>query len=77
MFITQERGVISWDCGERRRRRHLKNTSVGWQAETDPEMSAGWKAPDQGVCLSSLGTLSCLLKEKYRECISLQFSLAA
>lgn len=45
--------------------------------EAAPEMSAGWKAPDQGVCLSSLGALSCMLKEKPSECISLQFPLAA
>lgn len=31
--ITRERAVISWDCGEHGRRRHLKNTSVDWRLQ--------------------------------------------
>ena len=73
MSVTWDRAVILWDGREPQRRKYLKNSSVGWQAGAAPEMPSGWKAPDLGVCLSPLGTLSCLHKEKYSECISLQF----
>lgn len=66
------KGLGSQGIVERTRRLHPEITARALAGTGCPEMSAGWRVPDQGGCLSPLGTLSCSPKETHGECISLR-----